>query len=98
MLPRRSFGRQQTRLRAGCRNQLDGSAIEAGEDRSAQPTALEGDDAVCEIPARLEHREPCIDGWPIRPDARAIDQAPDRRYSSIARSADPASISCLHPI
>ena len=46
------------RFGPGCRNQFGRSPIEAGEYRTAEPAPLEGYDAVGEIAAGVEHRQP----------------------------------------
>jgi len=76
-LEAQSVSGQQPGLGAGCRDWFDGSSVEAGEDRSAEPGAFEGDDAVCEISAGLERGEASIDGRSVHPDIGTIDQTPD---------------------
>lgn len=53
-----------------CRDQFNRLTVEAGENLSAEPPAVEGDDPVGKVSVGFQHDEACLDGWAIYPNGR----------------------------
>src|SRR5205823_3843302 len=85
---------QQKYFTPGACYQLCRPAVEACEDRSAEPAAFECDHAIGKVPARIQYRQPGGDGLPIDMHLRAVGEAADSLDDLGSR---PAVSTCEHP-
>ncbi len=67
------------------RHQLNSLFIERDEGFAAQPGALIGDDAVCEIASSFQDSESSLNRRPVHHNVSSVQQISDRRRDIVFR-------------
>src|SRR5207248_4303253 len=86
----KGLGEQVRLAAAGC-NQFDGIAIEAGEYRAAEATAVERDNAIGKIATSIQHRKSGLERRTIDLHPGCSNQAPNGSGNVFGAATIPAS-------